>query len=179
VPTSLIGRDHEVAHLVSLLRQHDTRVVTLTGPGGTGKTRLALEVGHTLLPEFADGVFLVDLSATTDASLVVPHVASSLNLTESGGRSLTATLHDYLSSKDMLVLLDNFEQVTDAAPEIAALVSAAPKPRALVTSREPLRIAVEQEVAVPPLPVPADGSRTLTRWSAPRRWRCSSRASAG
>jgi predicted ATPase len=130
-------------------------VVTLTGPGGTGKTSLAAALGAELLSSFADGVFFVDLSALTDTSLVVAQVAAVFNLIEGGGRSLAAALHDYLSSKDMLLLLDNFEQLMAAAPEVAALASAAPQVRVLVTSREPLHVAGEVEVAVPPLVVPS------------------------
>jgi predicted ATPase/class 3 adenylate cyclase len=158
LPAPLIGREEEVAQLITALREGDARVVTLTGPGGTGKTRLALEVGHELRESFSDGVFSVDLSALTDASLVVAQVAAALGLKESGGRSLAAALHEYLSSKQILLLIDNFEQVMDAAPEVASLLSVSPGVRVLVTSREPLRIGGEQEVSVPPLSVPSHGS---------------------
>ncbi len=160
-PTALVGRDEEVTRLAISLRDDGTRLVTLTGPGGTGKTRLALEVAHELLGHFSDGVFVIDLSPVTDASLVVAQIAAALSLKESGGRRLQETLHDYLASKAMLFVIDNFEQVMDAASEVASLLSSGPDVRVLVTSREPLRIAGEQEFAVPPLSLPSSSSPRL------------------
>jgi len=160
-PTALIGRQDDVTKLATALQDDGRRLITLTGPGGTGKTRLALGVAHELLEDFSDGVFLVDLSPVTDASLVVAQIASALSLRESGGRGLEETLHDYLASKEMLLVIDNFEQVIDAASEVASLLSSSSDVRVLVTSREPLRIAGEQEFAVPPLSLPSSSSPRL------------------
>ncbi|MGI8519649.1 MAG: ATP-binding protein, partial [Actinomycetota bacterium] len=160
-PTALVGREQEVTRLATDLQNDGTRLITLTGPGGTGKTRLALGVGHELLEDFSDGVFVVDLSPVSDASLVVAQIAAALSLRESGGRGLEETLHDYLASKEMLLVIDNFEQVTDAASEVASLLSSASGVCVLVTSREPLRIAGEQEFAVPPLSLPSQSSPRL------------------
>jgi len=160
-PTALFGREQEVTRLATVLQNDGTRLITLTGPGGTGKTRLALEVAHELLEDFSDGVFVVDLSPVTDASLVVAQIASALSLRETGGRRPQETLHDYLASKEMLLVIDNFEQVMDAASEVASLLSSAPDVRVLVTSREPLRITGEHEFAVPPLSLPSQSSPRL------------------
>ena len=160
-PTALVGREQEVTRLATFLQSDGTRLITLTGPGGTGKTRLALGVAHELLEDFSDGVFVVDLSPVTDASLVVAQIAAALSLRESGGRRLEETLHDYLASKEMLLVIDNFEQVMDAASEVASLLSSGPHVRVLVTSREPLRIAGEHEFAVAPLSLPSSSSPRL------------------
>jgi len=161
LPTALIGREQEVARIVAALQSDGRRLITLTGPGGTGKTRLALKVADELLEDFSDGVFVVDLSAVTDAPLVVAQIAAALSLKESGGRGLQETLHDYLASKELLLVIDNFEQVMDAASEVASLLTSAPDVRVLVTSREPLRLAGEQEFAVPPLSLPSSSSPRL------------------
>ena len=131
-----------------------THLVTLTGPGGTGKTRLALATGQALLDSFPDGVFFVDLSATTDPDLVVPSIAQALSLRETPGRSLTGTLTDHLAGKEMLLVLDNLEQVIAAAPDIASLLSSAPRLKVLASSREPLRVAGERELVLAPLSLP-------------------------
>ncbi|HEX2235559.1 MAG TPA: adenylate/guanylate cyclase domain-containing protein, partial [Actinomycetota bacterium] len=118
----LIGREDEIAAVAELLSSEDVSVVTVVGPGGTGKTRVALAVGAEVLSSVGDGVFFVDLSALSDASLVVPAIAQALSLREAPGRSLAETLGDYLSSKEMVLILDNFEQVMAAAGEVSALV---------------------------------------------------------
>jgi len=100
--------------------------VTLVGPGGTGKTRLALAVGQEVLASFADGVFFDDLSALTDPSLVLPQIVQAMSLRETPGRSLQDTLTDHLSAKQLLLILDNLEQVIDAATDIATLLTGHP-----------------------------------------------------
>ena len=152
--TSLIGRDHEVAAIIRLLRAEDVRIVTLTGPGGTGKTRLALAVAHALQHEFADGVWFVDLAPIGEAELVAATIAATLELRPSGGQPLAAALAVSLQAKQILLLLDNFEQVLAAAPLLADLLKAAPHLKLLVTSRAVLHLSGEHDYPVPPLALP-------------------------
>jgi predicted ATPase/class 3 adenylate cyclase len=151
----LIGRDQDLAALKELLGSPETSVISLVGPGGTGKTSLAAALGAKMLPLFPDGVFFVELSALTDASLVVPAIAQALSLRESSGRSLQEILREHVSSKEMLLILDNFEQVMGAAPEVSSLVRETPALKALVTSREALRLQGEKEFPVAPLALPS------------------------
>jgi len=150
--TSFIGRESEIAAVGDLLDR--ARLVTLTGPGGTGKTRLALQVAAERLTRFADGGFFVDLAPLTDASLVAPVVASSVGVRETADRPLAETLIQELRDKELLLVFDNFEQVTDAAPLVADLLGAASRLRVLVTSRAVLHVSGEHEFPVPPLRVP-------------------------
>jgi predicted ATPase/class 3 adenylate cyclase len=152
-PTPPIGREREVSGLRELL-QEGGRLVTLTGPGGTGKTRLGLQVAQEVLESLPDGVFFVDLAPIRDASLVASTIGHTLGLREEGGRSLLESLKEYLREKQMLLLLDNFEQVLPAAPVIAELLAHCPRLKVLVTSRAPLNLRGEQEFPVAPLALP-------------------------
>jgi predicted ATPase/class 3 adenylate cyclase len=150
--TSFVGRTREIAEVKQALVE--ARLVTLTGPGGTGKTRLALETAAELIDTFRSGVFFVALGPITDARLVASTIAQSLSLAEAAGRSIVDSLKDYLQSKAMLLVLDNFEQVVSAAPLVAELLAACSQLKFLVTSREGLRIAGERVCPVPPLALP-------------------------
>jgi predicted ATPase/class 3 adenylate cyclase len=151
--TSFVGRERDVARVTHLLGR--SRLVTLTGPGGTGKTRLAVEAASHMLDRFADGVFFVDLSSITDPRLVPDTIASVLRLRpESVGRPVIEILTDHLRNRSLLLVIDNFEQVLDGAETVATILRASPRVRGLVTSRAPLRLSGEQELSVAPLEVP-------------------------
>jgi predicted ATPase/DNA-binding SARP family transcriptional activator len=156
-PTPLLGREQEIAQLRELLRCDDVRLVTLSGPGGSGKTRLGLHVAADLFDDYADGVFFINLSPITDSNLVVATIAQVLGVRESEGRSLQERLAEYLRERELLLLLDNFEQVLDAAPRVAELLAAAPRMKVLVTSRAVLRLRGEKAFLVPPLALPERG----------------------
>jgi non-specific serine/threonine protein kinase len=149
-----MGREREVDAARQQLRRPDVRLLTLTGPAGTGKTRLALQIAGEALAEFADGVCFVPLAPLGDFALVPSAIAQALAVKESAGRPLVATLQDVLREKQVLLLLDNFEHLQPAAPQAAELVAAAPGVKLLVTSRAPLRVYGEQQLPVPPLAVP-------------------------
>jgi predicted ATPase/class 3 adenylate cyclase len=149
-PTSFVGREHELDDLTTLAGR--SRLVTLTGPGGTGKTRLSIEAARRMSGGFPDGAWFVPLEQVRDPRMVLPEVASALGVPEQPGRSRDDDLRDHLSGRTTLVVLDNLEQVVSAAGQISGLVTAAPQLRLLASSREPLRISGEQEFPVPPLP---------------------------
>jgi predicted ATPase/class 3 adenylate cyclase len=152
--TALIGRERQLDELGALLSARDVRVVTLTGPGGAGKTRLALASAAQLIDEFANGVFFVSLASLRDAALVTPAIALALAVKEQPGEAVGETLRAHLAGKQMLLVLDNFEQVLGAAVEVGSLLAAAPSVKALVTSRAPLHLSGERTYAVPPLTLP-------------------------
>ena len=143
--SSFIGREHEVEQVVALL-QSGARLLTLTGPGGSGKTRLSIEAAAELVPQFRNGVFWVGLATLRDPSLVTETVGQTLGAKDG--------LVDHVGEREMLLLLDNLEQVIEAAPELASLVEACPNLRLLVTSRELMRVRGEVEYPVPPLADP-------------------------
>jgi class 3 adenylate cyclase len=153
-PTPFIGREKEVTTCIALLRREEVRLVTLTGPGGAGKTRLGLQVAVELSESFADGVFFVNLAPIRDPELVFPAIAEVLGVKEMTEHSLFALLQAFLREQHLLLLLDNFEHVVGAALQVAELLAVCPKLKILVTSRMALHVRAEQEFAVPPLMLP-------------------------
>jgi predicted ATPase/class 3 adenylate cyclase len=149
-PNELIGRERELVEAAALLT-NGLRALTLTGPGGTGKTRLALQLAADVVEEFPDGVFFVSLAPVRDWELVAPTIARTLGLREQPGETVLETLDGYLGDKELLLVLDNFEQVLAAAPAVAGLCARASRLKLLVTSRTPLRLSGERTYPVPPL----------------------------
>jgi len=155
----LIGRDAETKEVLELMRQAEPRVLTITGVGGTGKTRLARTVSHLSLREFSDGVYYIGLAPIDDHELVVPIIAQTLDIREKDGRSLSESVREHLRDKKLLLVLDNFEQVIGAAAAVGELLVGSGYLKILVTSRVRLNIDLESEYKLQPLGVPADEKR--------------------
>jgi predicted ATPase/class 3 adenylate cyclase len=154
--TSFIGRAAELAEAHRLL--DTTRLLTLTGPGGTGKTRLALQLAEQIAHRFPDGVFFVPLEPVRDPALVASHVLAAIGIPDGGSRPAREALIEWIRGKEILLVLDNFEQVADAAPLVADLIRSSERLTVIATSRAALRVSGEQEYPVPGLPAPPDPS---------------------
>jgi len=152
--TPLVGREQATDAASRQLRRDHVRLLTLTGPPGIGKTRLAIEIASALAAEFVDGTYFIDLSSVSDAHLVVPTVAYALGIRQSSNRSHSVELQTVLVRRRVLLVLDNMEHVVQAAPELSELLQGTTHVKLLVTSREVLRVAAEHAFPVPPLPVP-------------------------
>src|SRR5438067_831407 len=157
--TSFIGREEQIAEIRQLFDR--TRLLTLTGPGGAGKTRLALQIAAETLTEYRDGSFFVDLASVTDPVLVPAVIARALGVPEAPGVSIVESLQTHLRERELLLVVDNFEQVAIGAPVLEQLLTAAPKVKALVTSRVVLSLKGEHVYAVPPLKPPRHGQIDL------------------
>jgi predicted ATPase len=157
--TPFIGREREIAEVRRLLSE--TRLLTLTGPGGTGKTRLALRIAENVAGGFRDGVYFVGLAKITDPKLVAKSIADALDATENASESLSETLKRVIGQREILLLIDNFEHVLSAAPFVSDLLAGTSKLKALTTSREPLKLYGEYEFAVPPMTLPDPQQQSL------------------
>ena len=154
--TAFIGREHEAAALRQLVGRDDVRLVTLTGPGGIGKTRLALQVAEEIGDQFPSGVCLVSLSVVAETGLIASTIAQALGVRETGNQSSQESVKEYLGGLDqpMLLLVDNFEHLVSAAPLVSELLTAGPQLKIVVTSQSPLHVYGEHEFPVPPLALP-------------------------
>lgn len=149
-----IGRERAIEEVSQKLSQSHIRLLTLLGPGGIGKTRLALQTSHQLLDHFSSGVFFVNLTPITDPDLVIPTIANTLGLRETEDKPISDLLTEYLSEREVLLVLDNLEQVIEAASHVADLLASTSRLKVLATSRIPLRVQMEHEYAVTPLGLP-------------------------
>ena len=162
--TTFIGRENAIDELTSLLAE--VHLLTLTGPGGVGKTRLALQIATAVVDDFSDGVFLVDLAAINQPELLAKTSANAIGVMESPDHNIKDTLEEYFQRSRMLLLLDNFEHIIEAAPFIGEILSSAPNLRIMVTSREALRIYGEREYLVHPLNLPKlNGTESVIEFS--------------
>src|SRR2546421_5076358 len=152
--TSFIGRKQDVADICSLLKQPEVRLLTLLGPGGIGKTRLSVRVGTEMRDFFGDGVCFVHLAAIYDPKLVISAIAEELEIREIGAQSLIEQVKLSLQDKHFLLVLDNFEQVAEAVPQVEELLVACPFLKILITSRVVLHVQGEQEFPISPLALP-------------------------
>ena len=170
--TDMVGRGGEIEEICGELRRESIRLMTLTGVGGTGKTTLAQAVARQLLPEFSDGVFFIELGAIKQPELVASSIAQPLGVRESEGRSIVEALREYLRNRNVLLVVDNFEQVVTARSIVAELLASAPRLKILVTSRELLHLSLEHEYMVPPLGIPESVAQVsaddLSRYEAVR-----------
>jgi predicted ATPase/class 3 adenylate cyclase/tRNA A-37 threonylcarbamoyl transferase component Bud32 len=153
--TAFVGRERQLREVCALVRRADARLVTLTGPGGTGKTRLSIEVARALENEFPAGVYQIQLAPVSDPALVPALVAETVGVPERPGRPALEAIKAAIGHGCMLLVLDNFEQIIAAAPALAELLAACPNLKILATSREPLKLRFEREYPVPPLELPA------------------------
>ena len=165
--SSLIGRDELSASTCALMRRNDVRLVTLSGPGGSGKTRVGLRVTAELAHDFADGSYVVMLAPVRDPSRIASTIAGVLNIQELGNRPIEDLLVAYLRERSVLLTLDNFEHVLAATPLVTRLLEGCPRLKLLVTSRSVLHVSAEHDVLVPPLPVPAAHASATQALEAP------------
>ncbi|MEO5952380.1 MAG: helix-turn-helix domain-containing protein, partial [Chloroflexia bacterium] len=163
VLTTLIGREQEQEEVRGRLMQPKVRLLTITGSPGTGKTRMAIEVATTLLGDFEDGVYQVELATLSDPAMVIPSIARALDLRETGAQSLEETLLGHIKDKRILLVLDNFEHLLDAGPEVVKLIQASPWIKVLITSREALHVRGERQYPLLPLSLPALADRSGQR----------------
>jgi predicted ATPase/serine/threonine protein kinase len=159
-PTPFIGRERELAEIVALFKEPGCRLVTLTGPGGVGKTRLALQAARNLSGHYQDGIFFVDLAPIFTPDLVAGRIARAVGLKVGPARTPVDSIKDHLRERQCLLLLDNFEQIVTAAPVVGELIAAVPGLDVLVTSREILHLYGEQEFPVSPLTIPERAGAT-------------------